>query len=167
MSIRDRFSSKYCVDPASGCWIWTASVRRSPTRPNWPGNGIFRTTKAEDGGRQLLLAHRVSYELHRGPIPKGALVCHHCDNPLCVNPDHLFLGSQTDNMRDAIAKGRFICGEKHKNAKLTEATAREIVAALRHAGRRDHAKIARKYGVTPTIIYLIRDNKIWKHIPRD
>jgi len=126
----------------------------------------MRMTRPEDGGRRIRSAHRISYELHCGPIPFGLQVLHRCDTPACVNPEHLFLGTRIDNMQDAIAKGRFICGTAHKNAKLTEAQAAAIIADLRIAGSRDNSKLARKYGVSPGTIYLIRDNKIWKHVMR-
>jgi hypothetical protein len=92
---RDRFMAK--VSPApTGCWLWTG-------RPMSAGYGHFHL-----GGHrgQMLLAHRVSWMLHRGPIPHGLCVLHRCDVPLCVNPDHLFLGDRLTNMLDMVAKGR-------------------------------------------------------------
>lgn len=77
----------------NGCWLWTGSFTT-------PGYGQFRA----DG--KNLSTHRYAYEISRGPIPKGLLVCHHCDNPKCVRPDHLFLGTHKDNHDDSVAKGR-------------------------------------------------------------
>jgi hypothetical protein len=84
-----RFHAKYIPEPNSGCWLWDGWVN---------GRGYGRFGKG--------LAHRISWELHRGPIPAGMNICHKCDVPPCVNPDHLFLGTQTDNMRDCARKGR-------------------------------------------------------------
>lgn len=80
-----------------GCWIWTASVSRAGYGDIWVG---LRP------GVRIIKVHRLSWEIHYGPIPDGLFVCHRCDNPRCVRPDHLFLGTHTDNMRDASAKGR-------------------------------------------------------------
>jgi hypothetical protein len=95
--IEDRFWSK--VNKTDSCWNWTSSI---------VGNGyggLFSGTKKQ---RKSLRAHRFSYELHNGVIPEGLFVLHKCDNRLCVNPEHLFLGDSTDNMRDCAAKGRVI-----------------------------------------------------------
>lgn len=84
-------------EPNSGCWIWVAGV--------WGGRRGMLYGYASFQGRTRL-AHRASYEAFKGPIPDGLCVCHSCDNPLCVNPDHLWLGTHTDNRRDMIRKGR-------------------------------------------------------------
>lgn len=89
----DRFWAK--VRKSDGCWEWTASrgIR---------GYGQFRLPRT----RQMSGAHRVAYELSVGPIPEGMFVCHHCDNPSCVRPDHLFVGTNSQNILDAVRKGR-------------------------------------------------------------
>lgn len=90
--------------PMAGCWLWMGSW--APSR----GYGLVHVP----GGRRTV-AHRYSWEIHRGPIPDGMMVCHKCDVRLCVNPDHLFLGTASDNMRDAFAKGRNItAGDRHR-----------------------------------------------------
>lgn len=85
---------------SGGCWNWLGGLFKET------GYGKFNAGKGENGKTITAYAHRVSYELHTGPIPEGMQVLHRCDNPRCVRPDHLFLGTQLDNMRDMIAKGR-------------------------------------------------------------
>lgn len=94
-SLKERFEGKYRVTP--GCWEWTAGR-------TGVGYGVLRS----DVGRTMLGAHTVSYRLHVGPIPQGLVVRHKCDNRLCVNPDHLELGTHADNVRDRDLRGRFV-----------------------------------------------------------
>ena len=82
------------VQKTTTCWNWTAAKRN--------GYGVIKIDK------KLIAVHRLSYEMHKGRIPAGLMICHSCDNPLCVNPDHLFLGTGSINMRDAMSKGRII-----------------------------------------------------------
>lgn len=100
MSPFDRFMSKVSRQQSeSGCWLWMASC-------NQDGYGKFSINRKELG------AHRASWQLMRGPIPSGELVLHHCDVPRCVNPEHLYLGSQADNMRDRLTRGRLRNGSE-------------------------------------------------------
>lgn len=95
----DRILEKSIPEPNSGCWLWTGAV-------NLCGYGTLRTGSRTDGTRRTAIASRVSYEVFYGEIPDGLHVLHRCDFPICINPEHLFLGTHTDNMRDMIQKGR-------------------------------------------------------------
>lgn len=125
------------VKKTDGCWKWLGAKPSSRY-----GGMLF--------GKKHLLAHRISWTLHFGEIPNGMLVCHHCDNGLCVRPDHLFLGTQADNMRDMISKGR------KKNRVLTSESKAEI---LKSEGL-SRMELAEKYGVSVrTITDLLRKNR--------
>lgn len=89
----------------NGCWLWTGATKQG---------GYGKIAKGGDNGS--FLTHRVAWELERGPIPDGVVVCHHCDNPGCCNPEHLFLGTQAENLLDMRRKGRHCHGEAMKEA---------------------------------------------------
>lgn len=134
-----------------GCWMWTGSTRQGYGQIEVDWTGVRR-----------LYAHRAAYELTYGPIPAGLFVCHHCDTPGCVRPDHLFVGTVQDNNNDKIAKGRQQRGSKAGNALLTEDQAKQIWA-LRAEGRGTR-EIAQELGVslysTRWILYGIS----WRHV---
>ena len=108
LPIEVRFhDNKYDINEITGCWEWKRAT-------NNIGYGMFRIKQG-----LMRTAHRVSYEIHKGMIPNGMVVCHTCDNPKCVNPDHLWVGTQKDNAQDMVAKGRTsraMLGKKHKLA---------------------------------------------------
>lgn len=136
-------------EPNSGCWLWERGIQ-SPGYGCWPiGKGRHKK------------AHRVAYEIANGTIPRGMVVCHRCDNPYCVNPDHLFLGSQSDNMKDMWAKGRgkplvVRRGDDHPQKKLSS----DSVTAIR-LDRRPIKEIAVAYGVSRQMIWRVRSGKNW------
>lgn len=147
-TIKERFESKFKEGKCSECWDWTAGKHRQ-------GYGQFKL----DGRQQL--AHRFSYQLYIGGITDGLCVCHKCDNPACVNPSHLFLGTQNDNMHDCANKGRSFdsSGEKNGMSKLTEEDVRTIRTMYASGARQ--ADIAREFGVSRSTIYLIVHNRHW------
>ncbi len=153
MTIQDRFEAKVMADPNSGCWLWTANLQPPPSLPY----GRFQQTN-----RKSAYAHRMAWELYRGPIPDGLSVLHKCDIPYCVNPDHLFLGTYTDNARDKEAKGRggHPAGTKHFAAKLTPDDARNIRKLL--ASGFSTRGIAKRFQVHRSTILDIRNGRTWK-----
>lgn len=149
----DRFWEK--VRKTDGCWEWTAA--RLPT-----GYGVFGVE-----GNDIRAAHRVSWLIHYGEVPEGMLVCHHCDNRGCVNPTHLFLGTDADNMHDMIAKGRARPtgpkGVANASAKLTEEDV--VTIRNRYASRQVYQyQLAAEYGVSQPVIGSVVLRKTWKHV---
>ena len=145
-----RFWSRVEKNP-DGCWLWTGGKDIS-------GYGRF----SSDG--QWLKAHRVMYSLTFGLIPTGKLVCHHCDNPSCVRPDHLFVGTDKDNAQDKSRKGRgnSPLGSKHGRAKLTE----DIVVSIRNVYATGNVRledIANVIGVHLMTVDRIVFGRRWKH----
>lgn len=153
--VKERFDEKWEPDPETGCWKWTASKFKG-------GYGKFRL----DG--RMLYAHRIAWKLYRGEIPKGegalgTCVCHKCDNPSCVNPDHLFLGTHNDNMEDRNKKGRAAKGSKHGRAKLSKKEVIEI-RRLADEGTLTQREIGKLFGTAQHMVSKIKLRKRWKHL---
>lgn len=150
MNRLQRFQIKYRVD-STGCWLWTAAKY-------YNGYGVFHM---ENGNHT---AHRAGWLLMRGPVPEGMDVCHHCDVPECVNPDHLFIGTRQDNMMDRVRKGRHPRkgnkGSKNGRAKLTEAD----IPVIRSSAKRQ-IDLAAEYGVSQEQISAVKIRKTWNHVP--
>jgi len=129
------------------------------------GSGNCRYTLLTLRGKKVG-AHRAAYEKKYGEIPKGMLVCHSCDNPKCVNPDHLFLGSHKDNNHDAALKKRTALHERNFNTRLTEAEVMDIRKTYVNLGNKSHScsavSLARLYGVSKTTILNIVSMRTWK-----
>lgn len=149
VSDETRFRSKYEVNELSGCWEWLGGRYDD-------GYGMFRF------GGTTGQAHRYSWELSHGEIPDSALVCHSCDNPSCVNPEHLFLGTPGVNMEDKVQKGRQAKGVEFSSAKLTDASVLEI-RNLVHGGAK-RVLVADQFGVSSALISLVCTGKTWKHV---
>lgn len=124
-------------EPNTGCWLWMGCLDKA-------GYG-----KLAHAGRNLA-AHRASYEAFVGPIPDGLLILHRCDNPICCNPEHLRAGTQDENMKDCCSKGR-------KAKKLTHSQVAKILEDIR-----PQTHIAKDYGVSSTMISMIKRGVSWK-----
>jgi len=150
--IEIRFHEKYMPITETGCWIWMAA-----TVMNYGVIGIGGRSKGN------YLAHRLSWELHRGKIPEGMNVCHKCDNPFCVNPDHLFIGTQQDNVIDMHAKGRANTphGENSGVTKITEETAREVLSMK---GKMKASEASKHYKIPYSTIRGIWSRTRWKYL---
>jgi hypothetical protein len=145
----ERFAKS--VSKTESCWIWKASKDKN-------GYGIFR---GMIGNTAFTRAHRYSYALHTGDLLIGMQALHTCDNPSCVNPEHLFAGTNADNMRDKANKGRSKprVGELHGQAILTE---RQVHRILKDP--RPYVEIATQYNVAPSTIGSIKQRVSWKHL---
>ena len=151
--IATRFWMKVRKTERDGCWIWTGALSKGYGAIRLPGQGGGQTS-----------ASRVAYLLSYGDIPAGKHVCHRCDNPPCVRPDHLFLGTPTDNVRDCILKGRRIqVGERNGSARLTN---NEVKGMRRDygTGRFTYKMLASKYAVCWSTVQKIISGHRWKHV---
>jgi hypothetical protein len=149
MTTLQRFESKYSPEPNTGCWLWMGSVMNS-------GYGRFCV------GYHDSSAHRHSYEIFVGEIPEGMSVLHRCDTKLCVNPRHLFLGTQDTNMKDMASKGRSCKGSKNAGAKLGESSVIEIRRLINDG--LSQQEIASQFGVTFQAISSISRGITWRHV---
>jgi hypothetical protein len=165
-STEQRFWSK--VDRSAGpnaCWPWTAGL--------FVGDGYGQFWHIS----KSVPSHRMAWTLTNGPIANGALVCHKCDNRLCNNPSHLFLGTPADNSRDMAKKGRAASGDKHgtrtcpsgirvgiKNG-MAKISVADVIEIRRRKGRGEtHRRIAGDYGISDTQVSWICSYKSWKHV---
>ena len=147
-----RFNKYVLRDGPNGCWGWSGYIDPGGYASMWAGEELGRKTKMQ--------AHRISWMLLKGPIPDGMLVCHICDNRSCVNPEHLFLGTDKENAADMVRKGRGNKGEDINTAKLTA----DLIPKIRADGRK-YRDIGKEYGVGKSVIFSIKHRLSWKHVP--
>jgi hypothetical protein len=184
ISCRNKYCSQACMGmatrtvPADRFWHF---VTKGADCWEWTGNRIkdgYGTIGDRDTVCKRVYAHRLSWEIHFGPIPDGLFVCHHCDNRLCVRPDHLFLGTFTDNMQDMVQKGRQASGDRNgyrkypqlarkgesaPMAKLQDDDVRAIRSEYAQGGISQEA-LASRFGVAQALISGIILRKRWRHI---
>jgi HNH endonuclease len=151
--IKQRLADAAKLDPETGCLVWQRYIGTH-------GYGVLQIT----GGQKL--AHRLAWETSNGPIPDGLYVCHRCDRRACINVDHMFLGTPTDNARDMIRKGRNASlvprsGEDHPGSKLSEEDVRKI-RLLYEAGFASQPWLSAHMGVSQVTISRIVRQKIWR-----
>ena len=156
-TLEERFWPKVDKRGPDQCWPWLAGNN---------GIGYGRISRGRrDASPRSVLAHRVMWEITYGPIPESLCVCHHCDNPDCVNPAHLFLGTHAENLRDMARKGRSkpsgVKGEKHPRAKLTAVQVREIRVL---ASERSYRSLAKEFRVNFSTIGDIVTRRSWASI---
>lgn len=147
-----RFLKRVIVGKPTECWTWTGSVMKVGWHGQW-----------RNAAGEIEPTHRAAWRLFKSPIPEGVHILHRCDNPICVNPGHLFMGTQSTNMLDMWAKGRARpkthLGEKHGMSKVTA----EIVKEIR-ASEESGTVLAAKFGIKPTTVCDIRKRRTWKHL---
>lgn len=150
-SEKERIEKNIKVDN-NGCWIWQKYTSKD-------GYGRLGAGSRSDNTKTLILAHRYSYLVYVGEIPKGMCVCHKCDNPPCVNPEHLFIGTVKDNMhdRDKKKRGGDRSGENNGRSKLTP----DIVLLIRKSDETSR-RLGKIFGVSKTTILAIKNGKLWK-----
>lgn len=152
MSKLAAFERRYIPEPNSGCWIWLGMYQVGRDY------GLFCYK------RKTVRAHRAAWELFCGPIPHGHGVLHKCDNPSCVNPDHLMTGTQKDNMSDASKKNRMarMYGEHSNNSKLNENMVRAI--RLEAASGATTRKLVQRFGIVKSTVRRIINGQTWPHV---
>ena len=159
----DQLVNHSIYDPKTECWNWNGSTTG---KGRWR-YGALNVSFDELNIQRGIRSHRLSYMIFKGDIPKGMLVLHKCDNTLCCNPEHLFLGTQNDNMLDAQKKKRLPShqGSKNANAKITEADVLEI-RKLKKA-KTSIPAIQKRFNLGRSTIWHIINRTTWNHIPED
>lgn len=142
----------------AACWPWTGARHGR-------GYGLTRYPQSQ----KKLGAHRAAWEVAHGPIPSGMYVCHTCDNPLCCNPSHLFLGTNADNQRDAVRKGRQVGpprlrGEAVYGARLTDDAVRAM-RSLNTQGTYSYRQLGERFGISKSQVGKILRGQFWAHVP--
>ena len=155
MPTEDRLLSHVQKNSISGCWEWTG--------PKHHGYGKTSYGSRTDGTRRNVFAHRLAYQIWVGEIPEGYEVCHKCDNPCCINPNHLFTGTRQDNIADRERKGRNVIfvDEEQPRAKLTKKAVKDARWEHMYRGT-SFQKLADKYGVTKKTIQNAINGVTWK-----
>lgn len=138
------------VDKSDGCWLWTGAVERYGY-PIMQRNG------------KTVRVHRFIYEMFNSQIPAGMDLCHHCDTPRCVRPDHLFVGTRLDNVRDMVNKGRHCCGANHYQTPLTDQQVLDIRQKYSDGGV-TYRQLGSAYRVSPSSIGQIIRRESWRHL---
>ncbi len=148
----DTFNERYIPEPMSGCWLWIGAA--------W-SLGYGHMCRKIDGKSINKAAHRFSWEYHVGPIPERMQVLHKCDVPSCVNPDHLFIGTQQDNVDDMTRKGRQVKlkGEESGMAKLTDARVLYI-----RKSKKTRRELSAELGVSLSTITQVINFRVWAHV---
>ena len=154
--VKRRFEKKFIPEPNCGCWIWTGAS-------GVMGHGQFFVRKSTKR-KGLIGAHRVSWMLYRGDLSASDIVCHSCDFPPCVNPDHLFVGTHADNSRDAATKGRLVLPDTIGEANSAAVLHEEDVLYIR-SSKSSLADLADRFGVTKTCVHEARCGVTWQHLP--
>lgn len=155
MPIEERLRRNMRVNPVSGCWEWQGCKRS--------GYGHTIVGSRTDGTRHTERAHRLAYMVWNGEIPRGYDVCHKCDNPACINPNHLFIGTRQDNVDDRERKGRNVIkiGEEQPRSKLTKKVVKEARWERAYRGT-SFQKLADKYGVSKKTMQNAIAGVTWK-----
>jgi hypothetical protein len=149
----ERFWPKVDRREPHECWPWTADTSSG-------GYGFFHVSKVK-GKKTRMVASRAAWIITHGAIADDAVVCHSCDNPICVNPSHLFVGTKADNSSDMAAKGRSVSGERSPMAKLTWADVNAIRSA--YSGGANLGELSRRYGCTRQTLREIVNGRTWRH----
>lgn len=154
--LRERFEENTSPEPNTGCWLWTGSIT-APKPANKVRYGILKI----DGRYER--AHRIALHLAGRQPPSSFVVRHRCHNSLCVNPDHLVVGTHRDNIADKVAAGRQARGVSHRSAKLTPESVAEIRAAC--ANGESQSSVAARHGVLQGTVSSIHRKQTWRHLP--